>query len=91
MLVAQNTRMPPAALADERGGFAAAGYAGKRDPEMCQTKKGDQYYLGRKVHNDVVGRLQAVTLFTPVDPRRKSAPVKSEEKCGASGRFCPDA
>ena len=33
---------------------------GKRDPEMCQTKKGNQYYFGMKAHVGVDSKLKII-------------------------------
>jgi len=48
---------------------------GKRDPEMCQTKKGNQWYFGMKAHIGVDSKTKLIhsVLATPANTRDSQA------------------
>ena len=48
---------------------------GKRDPEMCQTKKGNQYYFGMKAHIGVDSKTKQIhsVLATPANTHDSQA------------------
>ncbi len=49
--------------------------AGKRDPEMCQTKKGNQYYFGMKAHIGVDSKTKLIhsVIATPANTHDSQA------------------
>ncbi len=50
---------------------------GKRDPEMRQTKKGNQWYFGMKMYIGVDETLVLFTAWRPLLPTRMTSPRRS--------------